>query len=248
MANAWSSLSIETSYAKKKPVRHMRTMFLDTALDVSSSSTPVSCLPNLRAATSTLSANLIAILSSRLRPQTAHSASYRSAKCGESWVSRMLKKRTKPVQVRELSRKATLLTSHNRAPEREPYSPTKAQLESASVAIHNDIAPDLNREKQRVGSALARGTVNNQQEVGSFNDFIPRQSPVGYEHSMILIGNQTETKSELLRALRCFSRNRFSEVEMVRISLQRSSCTQATYKRLIVSIYVSLTVSLTIIL
>lgn len=63
--------------------------------------------------------------------------------------------------------------------------------------------------KQIVGSSLARGKTTNRPEPESFDDIIPEQPPVGYEHWTVWTGIAVEATTKLLRPLRLFFGKQF---------------------------------------
>lgn len=62
-----------------------------------------------------------------------------------------------------------------------------------------------------MASSSAIFRTNNRPDPGSFDNVVPRQPPVCYENRMVPIGKPVEEMPDLLRALHCFSRNRFSD-------------------------------------
>lgn len=96
---------------QKRVINHIRTLFLETAPNVGSSEIPVNQDSDVHSTTSAASANLIVPENSRFCSRSANSASGPPVQYRESQISRIPKKRTRFVQVRELSRKAPLPTS-----------------------------------------------------------------------------------------------------------------------------------------
>lgn len=188
----------------------MRRVFLETASDISSSATLISQHRRLRSTTSTSCADLILAKSSRLRPQTAHGASRPSVQYRESRFLTVPKKRTRTLQIRGLSRKGPLPSSHVLALGSVPRPPAKSPSDFAPDVTDDDITPEPSRKKRMVGSSLARGTTNNRPEPESFDDFIPRQPPAGYNNRTVLIGKQVGTTSEVLWDLRRYCQSLFS--------------------------------------
>lgn len=151
----------------------MCTAFIETAPDVSSSATSVRRQADLRSATSTSTANLFLPKHSRLRPQTAPSASHYPDQYRQSRVSQIPKKCTRTIQVRELSRKSPLQTSHDLAP-RNDFTPSRVSAQFSPDKTADEITAETSYKKRGVESSLPRGTTNNWLEPESFNDVVPR--------------------------------------------------------------------------
>lgn len=101
---------------QKKAMNHIPTVLSWTAPDVSSSQTLVSRHPIVRSTASTSSKDVIVHQNSRRRRRTLRSSSRPLFQYRESQIPSIPNKRTKAVQVRELSRKAPLPTPEGLGP------------------------------------------------------------------------------------------------------------------------------------
>lgn len=210
-------------------MKRMRTVFLWTAPVVSSIAIAVNRHPDLRIVTSTPSADLAVLQSSSLHPKYVHSGSGPIVQFRISWLQKLPKKCKRTIEVRKRSRKAPLPMSHNIVSGSDRLTPKNSPLDSGLEATYYEINPELNTKTKREESTSIRGTTNNRLEPESFDDVVTRQRCVREKNMMVSILNAVETKPELSRDNRRFSKTALEIVKSVNLPAWQSNCAQLTY-------------------
>lgn len=163
---------------------------VNSSADRATADVPVIRHPDIRSAASDSSTDPIVSKSSSVRAHTPHSRSHLAVHYQMWRIPRIVKRRTRPIQVEELFKYAFLLASHYVEPGSDPHPPVVSQRLFALDTINDDISSKPSRKKQKVGSSSARGTTNTFLEP-SFDYVFPRQTFFRNEDRIVSIGNRS---------------------------------------------------------
>lgn len=208
---AWWPIPSKQRHESHAYVSLETSSFVSFSVDFAAAVAPPSWHPNVRSAMSFSIADLTVVECSSLRRRTMHGTSRLLLQFREMRVLRIPGKHTTTVQVKYLSKKSSLPSSHDLAAGSNHHSSKSSQPEVVREAYQDETTLKPIWKKWRVKLFSLKGERNTRPERENFDDVFPKLIPVCYLYRMVFIEISVYYTPELLQALCCFSRNPFCD-------------------------------------